>query len=141
VSGITTRIRTLGFAFVNESSEIVDDEWDRRKAIEQEAWKEKGRALKEEMKARFTYTGLDEASISKLCTKYERSRRAVIASAAAEGIFIGKPNNTTMLRQTDSQYGVLQPAANLFAGCLNLWLWAFLLFCLAALAVAVKSLF
>lgn len=141
VSGITTRIRTLGLAFVNESSEVVDDEWERRKALEHEEWKEKRNALKKELKARFRYTGIDESSISELCAKYERSRRSVIAAAAAEGISIGKPNNTAMLRHTDSQYGVLQPAANLFAGCLNIWLWAFLLFCLAGLIVVVKSFF
>lgn len=41
----------------------------------------------------------------------------------------------------DDQYGVLQPAANLAAGCLSLWQWVFLIFLVALIIVAVKSIF
>lgn len=41
----------------------------------------------------------------------------------------------------DNQYGVLQPAANATAGCFALWQWVILIFIVALIAVAVKSLF
>lgn len=39
----------------------------------------------------------------------------------------------------DNQYGVLQGPANLIGGCFNMWVWAILLFFVAALVVAIFS--
>lgn len=41
--------------------------------------------------------------------------------------------------ESETQYGVLQPAANLGAGCLNMWLWVGLIFLVIAGVVAVLS--
>lgn len=41
----------------------------------------------------------------------------------------------------DSQYGVLQPAANLAGGCVTMWQWVILLFLIALIWAAVASLF
>lgn len=102
---------------------------------------EQTKALKKELTRRFRYTGLDEASVSELAEKYGRSERAVIARAAAQGIIIDRRTNVAFSDPQDTQYGVLQPAANLFAGCLNLWLWVILIIVVAAIVTLVSYIF
>lgn len=61
--------------------------------------------------------------------QYNASRRAT-----------KKANLGRQVRDTsETQYGVLQPAANLGAGCLNMWLWLGLIFLVIAGVVAVLS--
>lgn len=50
-------------------------------------------------------------------------------------------SHPTTISKPDNQYGVLQPAANAAAGCLNLWQWTILLFLAALLIGAIVSAF
>lgn len=104
-------------------------------------WDEQRAALVKELNSRFRHTGLNSKSTKELCAKYGRSERSIIAAAAAQGINIGGPPDRVTAQARDTQYGVLQPAANIFGGCVNIWLWAIVIFLLVGVIVVVKSLF
>jgi hypothetical protein len=112
-----------------------------KKEAADKLWAEQRAGLLKELKARFRYSYLDSASVKELSAKYNRSERAVIAAAAAQGISIGGPPNANETSTNVSQYGVLQPAANILGGCVNMWLWVILVFLVVGIFVVVKSLF
>lgn len=96
---------------------------------------------------------LDHASTRFLATKYGLTERSVIMRLLKGGIATeyaesvkaraaASPSPAPVLTPTrENQYGVLQPAANLLGGCVNLWLWVILLFVLAVIVAVFTSLF
>lgn len=80
------------------------------------------------------------ADAEALATKHGKSVRVVIARAAAAGKY-RKDGDNTPTAAAEPQYGVLQPAANLGAGCLTTWLWLVVIVLVIAGVVAVWKTF
>lgn len=70
---------------------------------------------------------VDASDCAEIAKKFGMGERAVKARAIAMGVFDDRPHDErrkiAKANTTDSQYGVLQPAANLFGSALQMVLW------------------
>lgn len=91
-------------------------------------------ALQDDIKRMAVVTPADCTALAK---RHGTTSRVVVAKAAAFGNYSkdGTPPSRLGSNQPD-QYGVLQPAANLGAGCLSSWLWLVVIVAVIAGVVA-----